>query len=269
MFAAIALGAALLLVLLPGVSMPARAAGPVRIVTVYDNEAAGPGLATGWGFAALVSTPGGTVLFDTGRDGAALLANMTRLGLDPNAIRSVVLSHAHSDHTGGLTALLAAIGRGAGEVEVVVPAPVPETIRRQVAAAGARLRSVSGRAEILPGVFGTGSLGGGIPEQALVVDTAEGLAVVTGCAHPGVLRVVEAVRVQHAGRPVALVLGGFHLYKTGTAEIARVVDGLRRLGVQRVAPSHCSGPAARRLFEAEFGADFIAGGAGSVVRLGR
>ena len=74
----------------------------VRIAVVYDNRSLDRQLSPSWGFSCLV---GDDLLFDTGGDGPRLVSNMARMGFDPRRIRSVVLSHAHGDHTGGIAAL--------------------------------------------------------------------------------------------------------------------------------------------------------------------
>jgi 7,8-dihydropterin-6-yl-methyl-4-(beta-D-ribofuranosyl)aminobenzene 5'-phosphate synthase len=233
-------------------------AGQVRIFTVFDNYPFRPGLQTDWGFAALVATPDGSVLFDTGADGAILLSNMKQMKLDPMAVRAVVISHVHRDHLGGLQGFLAENG----DVTVHIRASFPGSVRHMITSAGAQYRDVKDAGEILSGVYTTGPLANDLEEQALVVDTSDGLVIITGCAHPGIVRIVETVHRQQSGRPIALVMGGFHLMGAGTSEIARIVKALRRLGVKKVAPSHCTGDAARRAFEKEFGDDYIAGGLG-------
>jgi 7,8-dihydropterin-6-yl-methyl-4-(beta-D-ribofuranosyl)aminobenzene 5'-phosphate synthase len=88
--------------------------------------------------------------------------------------------------------------------------------------------------------------------------------VVTGCAHQGIVRILERA-VELTGEPVDLVMGGFHLRDSSQAGIAHILEEFRRLGVRRVAPSHCTGDLAVRLFAAEYGQDFISTGAGSVI----
>ena len=85
------------------------AASPVAQLTItilYNNIPFDARLKTDWGFSALVEYRGGVLLFDTGRDGQILLYNMQVLSIDPTCIQYIVLSHIHSDHTGGLDALL-------------------------------------------------------------------------------------------------------------------------------------------------------------------
>jgi 7,8-dihydropterin-6-yl-methyl-4-(beta-D-ribofuranosyl)aminobenzene 5'-phosphate synthase len=57
------------------------------------------------------------------------------------------------------------------------------------------------------------------------------------------------------------------LKDAGEADIGRVIEELKRLGVRKVAPSHCTGALAMRMFEAAFGGDFIPAGAGAQIRL--
>jgi 7,8-dihydropterin-6-yl-methyl-4-(beta-D-ribofuranosyl)aminobenzene 5'-phosphate synthase len=219
----------------------------VTFTIVYDNNRGDEGLRTGWGFACLVESEETTVLFDTGGDASTLLANLEALGKDPAAVDAVVLSHVHQDHTGGLGGLLAA----GAEPAVYVPVSFPASFKREVAAR-TTLVEVEGPAEIGPGVHTTGEVEGRITEQALVVETAEGWVLVTGCAHPGIVEVATEAR-EIAGGDIALAVGGFHLKDDRADEIEEVIAGLRALGVAAVAPVHCSGDRARALFAETFG----------------
>jgi 7,8-dihydropterin-6-yl-methyl-4-(beta-D-ribofuranosyl)aminobenzene 5'-phosphate synthase len=234
----------------------------VTFTVVYDNNAYDPALRTAWGFACWVETAEATVLFDTGGDSAALLGNMAELGLNPRAIDAVVLSHAHSDHTGGLAGL---IDTGARPT-VYVPAAFPASFKADVRARTA-LVTVTVPIEISPGIYTTGEVGSRMIEQALVVETGAGSVVVTGCAHPGIVEMVHKAKKVIAGE-IALVLGGFHLGGASSGQIADIIDAFRRLGVQRVAPCHCTGDRARRMFVDAYGTDCTLGGVGWVVNVG-
>ena len=82
----------------------------MKLTTVYDNEVylevSATGLTSEWGFSCLIEVSGERILFDTGGDGSILLRNMERLGIDPEDLTTIVLSHEHWDHTGGLSDLL-------------------------------------------------------------------------------------------------------------------------------------------------------------------
>ena len=77
---------------------------------------------------------------------------------------------------------------------------------------------------IAEGLFTTGEMGRNIPEQSLVITTESGLVVITGCAHPGIVAIVEQAR-QMFEEPVRLVLGGFHL--ESKAEIDAILRDFR------------------------------------------
>lgn len=120
--------------------------------------------------------------------------------------------------------------------------------------------------EIVEGILTTGDLGGPIHEQVLVIRTSKGLVVITGCAHPGIVRIVEKA-VELTGEPVYLVMGGFHLLDKTDRELAAVLKDFRRPGIEKVAASHCTGTIMISRFAAEYGEDFLAVEAGSVIRV--
>ena len=246
-----------------GEPLPAPGRRDVSIVTVFDNYAVNPQLATRWGFAAVVVTPSAEILFDTGSDGRTLLSNMEKMNIRPADIHSIVISHVHMDHLGGLKEFL----KVNSNVEVYIPASFPDAVRHSITASGARYRDISSPLQIDEGVFTTGEMGTSPIEQSLVVNTSQGLVVATGCAHPGIVRIVKRAREVVPNRPVALVMGGFHLGGASDEQLHGLIQDFRRLGVRRVAPSHCSGDRARALFEAEFKDDYVAGGAGAVFNL--
>ena len=99
-----------------------------------------------------------------------------------------------------------------------------------------------------------------------MIETPQGLVVITGCAHPGVVSIVRRAK-ELTGREVYLVLGGFHLGGTSEGKITGIVEDFQQLGVQRVAPCHCSGDVARRLFKEAYGEDFISAGVGSKLKI--
>jgi 7,8-dihydropterin-6-yl-methyl-4-(beta-D-ribofuranosyl)aminobenzene 5'-phosphate synthase len=231
----------------------------MRLATVYDNETLDPNLASAWGFACLV---GDDLLFDTGGDAGRLLSNMEKMGIDPMGIGTVILSHAHGDHTGGLGGLLHMGVRPT----VYVLRSFPRRFKADVRSLTA-LVEVDGPAEILPGIHTTGEVDRGIAEQALVVQTTSGLIVVTGCAHPGVAKLVRRAK-ESVGGEVALVMGGFHLGSASRRQIERIIADFRDLGVRQVAPCHCTGDRAMRVFAEKYGDDFVRVGVGRVITIG-
>lgn len=253
-----------LLIFGPGATMAAepRPAPSLRITVVYNNVPHAPGLATAWGFAAVIESGGRTVLFDTGGDGPTLLANLRKLGIAPGAIDAVVLSHIHGDHTGGLDDFLAQNAR----VTVYLPRSFPAAFVRGIERRGARVETVSGPQRLFANLYSTGEMNNSTREQALIVDTPAGLVVITGCAHPDVVDMARAAR-EYRGKDIQLLMGGFHLLSHGAAQNRATVAALRQLGVRRVAPSHCTGDAAIAMFRATWGSDFLEGGCGAIIEV--
>jgi len=213
----------------------------MKITLIYDNELWDPGLQADWGFACLIEPGAGRrLLFDTGAKGPILLRNMAKLGIDPRTIPDVVISHAHWDHTGGLPAFL----EQNPKATVYLPASCPPP------SGAGKIVHVHGPCQLTPGFWSTGELDGG--EQSLVVDTGRGLAVVCGCAHPGVAAILQAAA--RFGRVTAL-LGGLHGF--------REFDLIRDLSL--VCPCHCT----QRIAEIKrlYPGSFVQGGAGKVLEL--
>jgi 7,8-dihydropterin-6-yl-methyl-4-(beta-D-ribofuranosyl)aminobenzene 5'-phosphate synthase len=242
---------------------PAETTKKLTVTVIYDNNADDERLETAWGFSCLVEGLGKTILFDTGGDGAMLLRNMRNVGINPHDVDVVVISHVHGDHVGGLAAFL----KDHHAVTVYLPESFPVGIKDATREAGAELVAVRGPVEICKHVSSTGELGNGIKEQSLVIETVQGLVVITGCAHPGIVNIVRQAKEQTGGK-VHLVLGGFHLGGASREAIAGIVEEFQRLGVQRVAPCHCSGDVARMLFEEAYATDFIPAGVGCRLMVG-
>jgi 7,8-dihydropterin-6-yl-methyl-4-(beta-D-ribofuranosyl)aminobenzene 5'-phosphate synthase len=233
----------------------------LRITILYDNHPFDPRLKTGWGFSALIEFHGQTLLFDTGGDGRVLLENMQALEMDPARIQSIVLSHAHGDHTGGLIALL----DGSRKPTVYLLPSFAEAYKNQIAQL-TQVNQVTSGQVIADDILTTGEIKGTTPEQALLIRTQNGLVIITGCAHPGIVQIIERA-VELTGDPVYLVLGGFHLRDKSNADISAILADFRRLGVQNVAPAHCTGENTIALFAAQYGEAFIQTGVGTVITL--
>ena len=236
--------------------------GRIRLQVVFNNVSYARGLETSWGFACVIERTDATLLFDTGDNGDILLSNMHRLGLSPEAVGAVVLSHFHWDHTGGLEAFLLRNPK----VTVYMPASFPGEFQQAVASFGASVVAVSGPRSLMDRTYSTGEMGAAIPEQALVLETKEGLVLITGCAHPGVADMAERAKTQFK-KDLYLVMGGFHLGGMGEHEILDVIQRLQALGVQKVAPSHCTGEKAIHMFREAWGEDFVEGGLGADITL--
>jgi 7,8-dihydropterin-6-yl-methyl-4-(beta-D-ribofuranosyl)aminobenzene 5'-phosphate synthase len=270
--------------------IPRARAGAVKVV-VLSTMLADSGIGE-WGFAALVEADGHRILFDTGARPDTVLRNARELGVDLSGVRDVVLSHNHSDHTGGLVVLRreyakvnadalsrAWVGRG-----IFLPRiPAPPTggmpaVKADYEAEGGRFVELDGPRELFPGVWLTGPVprvhsernwsGTGrirtdqgavednLPEdQALVFDTDRGLVVLFGCGHAGVVNTLTYARRVVRDAPVHAVLGGLHLFEKDDATLDWTADRLRDLGVANLLGAHCTGLEAVYHLRARLGLD--------------
>jgi 7,8-dihydropterin-6-yl-methyl-4-(beta-D-ribofuranosyl)aminobenzene 5'-phosphate synthase len=235
--------------------------GASRIHIVSDNVLIDQRLQPAWGFAAIIETPAMKILFDTGRDGDILLSNMRQMLLSPADVDLLFISHAHSDHAGGLGVFMAE----RPDVMLCLTDSTLQSIRRHLPA-DIRYTAVSAPMQIATHIYSTGEMSVGIPEQGLVIETAEGLVIVTGCAHPGIELMATQAKKQ-SGRDIYMLAGGFHLSRASEKSVRDVISRLKALDVKKVAPSHCTGKRATELFRDAWGDDFIESGLGAVIPL--
>jgi len=196
----------------------------MKLTTVYDNEvypeASATGLTSEWGFSCLIEVSGERILFDTGGNGSILLRNMERLEIDPEDLATIVLSHEHWDHTGGLSDILRT-NRGAG---VYLLASFSESFKNKIKNP---VMEVQEPAKICDRVYTTGELGTSIKEQSLVLETKIGMIVITGCAHPGIGEIMNAAS---GVGDICGIIGGFHGFSD-----YRLLNGVKFLS-----PCHCT-----------------------------
>ena len=233
----------------------------IQITLVYDNYPYEAGLDTAWGFSAYITYKDENILFDSGGSGSLLLANLAALNIPPKGIQNVVLSHEHNDHTGGLQSLLNA---GADPTLYIPPSfsrGFKNLYRNQT-----QMIEVSPGMTIIEGIYSLGEMPGPPPEQGLVIDTPEGLVIITGCAHPGVDKMIQEAKRQYQ-KEIYLVLGGFHLGNASDSRINQIITVFQQAGVKHVAPCHCTGDRAIGMFRNAFGEDFIRVGVGAVVTI--
>jgi 7,8-dihydropterin-6-yl-methyl-4-(beta-D-ribofuranosyl)aminobenzene 5'-phosphate synthase len=237
---------------------------PIKLTILFDNYLyKKEGLKSQWGFACLIEGMEKTILFDTGSSGDVLFHNIHQLKVNPKAVEMVVISHKHGDHVGGLPAFLEINPN----VSVYMPASVDQQWEPEIKKRKAKPVAVNQPIEVCKHVFLTGEMEGPANEQAIILETTKGLIVITGCAHPGIVEIVRNAK-KITNKQIYMVFGGFHLVQKSEAEVKRIIEGFRELGVLKVGPTHCTGDKAIQLFKDAYGENYIKIGAGKVIKIG-
>ena len=245
----------------------------VRITVLVENTAPPRDLLAEHGLSFWIEHPRGHILFDTGRTDA-FAHNARVLGIDLSLADAIVLSHGHSDHSGGLAmamqiaptarvylhpeALSPKFSRHAdGAIhDLTLPSPALDQLR-------ARLIFTERPTEVLPGVFASGAIprrhdfeaaAEGLfldpactrpdlvpDDQSLYFPCAKGIVILVGCAHAGIINTIDHIRAASGGGPIYAVIGGLHLRSASEARMLATLDALRQRDLHVLAPAHCTG----------------------------
>ncbi|MTI85310.1 MAG: MBL fold metallo-hydrolase [Firmicutes bacterium] len=258
----------------------------LTVYPIVDLLAKGENLKTEPGTSFLVATESDNILFDVGynvkqEEVSPLLYNLKQLDISLDDINALAISHNHADHVGGLCFKDNRVELTKGFVDLhgkSIFTPVPMTCDTAVA------KTVEKPLSIGTGVASTGPLAeqmfipGRLNEQSLLVNVKEkGLVLISGCGHPGIIRMVKAAQ-KITGIPVYAVVGGLHLYYTqpkagfwgnifgssklycGTPsreEVVNIVNELKKLGVKKayISPHDADQPTLE-IFADRFGKDY-------------
>lgn len=254
-----------LLVLLLALGLTKTQAKPdsgIKIIILYDNYQYDEQTIADWGFACLIIKEKDTILFDTGAVKDILFHNLEKLNIDVSTIQTMIISHHHGDHAGNVFPLI----EKNPDMMVYLPSTLDGKFREMVKNYGVRTVVDNDVREIAYNIFLSGEMGFQIREQALVIKTKKGLVLITGCGHAGIDRMIRKVENKFK-LPVFMVIGGFHMEEYADEEIEEIIRAFRELGVEKVAPGHCTGQKAMEKFESVYQHNFIKSGTGKIIEI--
>jgi 7,8-dihydropterin-6-yl-methyl-4-(beta-D-ribofuranosyl)aminobenzene 5'-phosphate synthase len=232
-----------------------------------------------WGFSALVEADGHRVLVDTGLRPETVLQNAREMQIDLSDVQEVILTHNHGDHVGGLMTLRRELmKKNPAALSVVHVAngifysrPSAEgednemiAIRKEYEATGGKFIEHADASEIFPGAWLSGPVPRKYPErnwsvsgkvqtpqglvedtipedQSLVLNTPQGLVVVTGCGHAGIVNILTYATTRFVNRPVYGVVGGLHLFSAKDEQVNWTADEFKQFKVANLLGAHCTG----------------------------
>ncbi|HOK57102.1 MAG TPA: MBL fold metallo-hydrolase [bacterium] len=227
----------------------------MEIKVIFDKDTDEKFLQTGWGVSFLIEEK---ILFDTGEKGEWLINNFKKLKVDINKIEKVVISHEHWDHTGGLWDLLK-IKKG---IEVYGCKGFSEKFKENVKKEGGNFIEIEKLIEFEEKIFTTGEIEGyykgkKIVEQSLIVKGKNDISVLTGCAHPGILKIIDYIRDFFPDESIYAVIGGFHLIEEEKRIVEIIVEEFKKRNIKKVGPTHCTGVLGIELFRERFKENFL------------
>ncbi len=250
----------------------------ITITCLVNNEVwFGPPIWGQHGLSWLIETAQTQIIFDTGASSEVLAHNLKALKKPLGRLSYVVLSHGHYDHTGGLPHFLATDRKfrliaapQVFEAKYVTqrgkpPRSIGIPLTEEEVCAKAEVVLSDEPMEIVPGI----TVSGYIPrvvdfelpeprflcrhgselqvdpfddDRALIIQTVEGLVVLLGCAHSGLINTLREVRRLYA-LPILTVMGGSHLAPAGEARLKRTIQALRDEfpDIQAYRLNHCTG----------------------------
>jgi 7,8-dihydropterin-6-yl-methyl-4-(beta-D-ribofuranosyl)aminobenzene 5'-phosphate synthase len=256
------------------------------LTILVENTTPVPALVGEYGFSALIEVDDHKILFDTGSD-QAIYHNAAQLGIDLNTIDAIIISHGHFDHTGGLLSYFKQYGSRPlyAHSGVFVNRPLPlgrnnfkdigcGFSQEEILKAGAKLHLRDEFSSIFPEVYISGTIprnsqfedtGGNfkmvvngetqddplLDDSALIIDHPEGLIIVSGCAHAGIINIIEHARRQTGKSQVLAFIGGTHLISASQQRLDQTISALDSFSISKIIVSHCTGfYAAARLYNA-------------------
>jgi 7,8-dihydropterin-6-yl-methyl-4-(beta-D-ribofuranosyl)aminobenzene 5'-phosphate synthase len=233
---------------------------PVTIKVIYDNYIKVDGLKANWGYSIVIEGLEKCILFDTGANPDIFESNFKNMNIDAEKIDFLMLSHEHGDHTAGIQAF-AKLKKG---ISVIIPYSFSESFKKKMVKYGLDPLLVKEPVKICTNLYSSGEFSSPIPEQALVLNTKQGLVVMTGCSHPGIVEMLKEIKSKF-NKNIYTVFGGFHLLDKSDDEMKKIIADMKALGVVKCGATHCTGEEQTEMIKEAFGTNFIELGVGNTI----
>jgi 7,8-dihydropterin-6-yl-methyl-4-(beta-D-ribofuranosyl)aminobenzene 5'-phosphate synthase len=233
---------------------------PVTIRVIYDNYIKTDGLKSDWGYSIVIEGLDKEILFDAGTKPDIFESNFRKMGLEAGNIDLLVVSHEHADHTGGIPAFV----KMKRDIPVIFPYSFSHSFIKEMVRSGLEPILVNEPAKICENLYSSGEFDFLIPEQALILNTKQGLVVMTGCSHPGIVKMVKEIKSTF-NKNVFMVFGGFHLLDKSEKEMNTIITELKAMGVEKCGATHCTGDAQIKMVREAFGENYFELGAGNTI----
>jgi 7,8-dihydropterin-6-yl-methyl-4-(beta-D-ribofuranosyl)aminobenzene 5'-phosphate synthase len=233
---------------------------PVSVRVIYDNYTRVDSLTPDWGYSIVIEGLEKAILFDTGAKPDIFASNFRKMGLDASAIDILVLSHEHGDHTGGIPSIV----KMKTGIPVIIPHSFSMEFKKKLESLGLKPLLVNEPAMICKDLYTSGDFDFPVAEQALVLDTKQGLVVMTGCSHPGIVEMLKEIKATFH-KNIYMVFGGFHLLEKSEKEMDEIISAMKALGVVKCGATHCTGDMQIKMFRDAFGENYFELGVGNTI----
>lgn len=233
---------------------------PVTVKVVYDNYVKVDGLKSDWGYSVIIEGLEKKILFDAGTKPDIFEFNFNKMGIDAQKIDLIVFSHEHGDHTEGLQAFV----KMKTNIPVLIPFSFSDQFKSKMVSYGLTPILIRNPAKICENLYTSGEFEYKIPEHALVLNTKNGLVVMTGCSHPGIVEMLKQIKSLF-NKNIYMAFGGFHLLGKSEEEMKEIISELKSLGINKCGATHCTGEKQIKLIKDAFGADYVEMGVGNSI----
>ncbi len=275
----------------------------IKLTIIIDNYVRSSGLKAEHGWSIMIENGNEKILFDTGASGL-VLNNMRYLGFEPRTIDKIFISHGHYDHTGGLYDVTKEAGK---RIEIIAHEKIFEKkykvskglkkkyigipfSKEKYIENGAEFRFDRGSTRISKNIYSLGEIektvkfekpeinmikkkngiyinDSLIDDTGIIIETPRGKVLITGCAHRGIINMIKQAQRLSGKDSFFAVIGGFHLFNKDKRYMGKVISELRKIKIDRIIPSHCTGYNGYFEIKNEFGPKCEFGYTGKVIIL--